>query len=277
MTIDLRGKPIAITGASSGIGEATALACAAAGMPVALAARRAERLEALAGRVRAGGGRVFVRALDVADERAAEAFINDAAGELGGLYGVFANAGYGQEDCVHTMPRGDLRRMFDVNLFGSWNVIDPALRIMLASPGPARGHVLWCSSCLALMPLARSGAYTASKAAQHHLARAMRIELEGKGVQVSSVHPIGTQTEFSKALLERSGKPERTRRTPGWMMQPPSRVADAVVACLRRPRAEVWPGVRAHVVRTVMCALAACPAAGDYVRRRSFLGKAAAC
>src|SRR5437868_4995866 len=103
MTIDLRGKPIAITGASSGIGEATALACAAAGMPVALAARRIDRLEALADRIKSGGGRATVRQLDVADKDASADFIASAARDLGGgvLYSVFANAGYGAEQPVH--------------------------------------------------------------------------------------------------------------------------------------------------------------------------------
>ncbi|MFT3684054.1 MAG: SDR family NAD(P)-dependent oxidoreductase [Phycisphaerales bacterium] len=110
MTIDLRGKPIAITGASSGIGEATAIACAAAGMPVAIAARRLDRLDTLAQQIRQSGGKVFVRELNVADEAASRAFINDAAAELGGLYAVFANAGYGEEKCVHKMPPADLRR-----------------------------------------------------------------------------------------------------------------------------------------------------------------------
>jgi short-subunit dehydrogenase len=271
MTIDLRGKPIAITGASSGIGEATAIACAAAGMPVALAARRLDRLEELSGRIRSAGGKATVRQLDVADREACADFINSAARDLGGLYSVFANAGYGAEQPVHLMRPEDMRRMFEVNLFGSLNVINPATEIMLKNPLPHRGHILWCSSCLALMPVPRGGAYSASKAAQHHLSRAMRIEMAGLGVQVSSVHPIGTRTEFSKAMLIESGKVERTRKSPDWIMQPSSRVADAVVSCLRRPKAEVWPGVRAHAVRTLMCALAAWPAAGDVIRRRSFL------
>lgn len=271
MTIDLRGKPIAITGASSGIGEAAALACAAAGMPVALAARRLDRLGAIAERIRSTGGHATVRELDVADKDASAAFISDAAREFGGLYSVFANAGYGAELAVHLTPPDDLRRMFEVNLFGSLNVIYPAIDAMMKNQAPHRGHVLWCSSCLALMPVPRGGPYTATKAAQHHLARAMRIEMAGEGVQVSSVHPIGTRTEFSQAMLAASGKKERKRKTPGLIMQPPSRVADAVVACLRRPKAEVWPGVRAHALRTVMCALAAWPAAGDAVRRYSFL------
>jgi short-subunit dehydrogenase len=274
MNTDLRGKPIAITGASSGIGEATALACAAAGMPVALAARRLDRLEALADRIRASGGRATTRSLDVADAEASAAFIRDAARELGGLYAVFANAGYGAEQPVHLMPPADLRRMFEVNLFGSLNVIYPAMELLLKNPGPRRGHILWCSSCLSLMPVARGGPYSATKAAQHHLSRAMRLELAGQGVEVSSVHPIGTRTEFSQAMLASSGRSERQRKSPDWIMQPPSRVADAVVACLRKPKAEVWPGVRAHAVRTLMCAIAAWPAAGDALRRARFFGRA---
>src|SRR5919197_1265982 len=81
MPYDLSGKAIAITGASSGIGEATALACAAAGASVALGARRSERIEELASRIEGDGGRAVALATDVADERQARAFVVNAYSE----------------------------------------------------------------------------------------------------------------------------------------------------------------------------------------------------
>lgn len=268
MPIDLRGRPIFVTGASSGIGEATARACAAAGMPVAIAARRSDRLADVAREITAQGGTAHTYALDVADAPACREAVADAAARFGGLYAVFANAGYGLEERIDQLTPLQVREMFEVNFFGSLNVIMPALELFERSPGTPRGHALFCSSCLAHFPVPYGGCYSATKAAQHHFARAMRIELEPRGIHVSSVHPIGTQTEFSRALLARSGRDERTRTTPGLLMQPASRVADAVVSCLRRPRAEVWPGLRAHALRAIMAAAAACPPLGDAVRRR---------
>ena len=93
MPHDLQGKVVAITGASSGIGEATALACAKAGATVALGARRADRIEELAARIEDEGGRPSRSTTDVADEASARAFVEGAHEQLGGLDGLVNNAG----------------------------------------------------------------------------------------------------------------------------------------------------------------------------------------
>src|SRR5438128_141878 len=89
----IQDKVVAITGASSGIGEATALACVKAGARVALAARRVERIEQLAARIEADGGRAVAIETDVADETSAQAFVEAARERLGGLHGLANNAG----------------------------------------------------------------------------------------------------------------------------------------------------------------------------------------
>ncbi|MCU0688783.1 MAG: SDR family NAD(P)-dependent oxidoreductase [Phycisphaerales bacterium] len=273
--IDLRGRALAITGASSGIGAATAIAASRAGMPVALAARRLDKLEAVVAKIRASGGHAIAVACDVTDASACEAFVAQAERELGGLYGVFANAGYGQEAPVLAMPDGELRAMFETNLFGSLAVIRPAVAAIRRRSreglrrGEPIGHVLWCSSCLALLPTPMHGVYSASKAAQHHLSRAMRTELAGEGIEVSSVHPIGTRTEFFDTAAEttlRSGagvKPRLIDRADSAFMQDASVVAARVVACLRRPRAEVWTGLPALALRTAMAGAAWMPNVAD--------------
>jgi short-subunit dehydrogenase len=236
--IDLTGLPMAITGASSGIGAATALACARAGMPVALGARRADRLAEVAARVRALGGRAVTVEMDVTDPDGGERLARACVESFGSVYGLFANAGIGIEAPFHEMTDAQVRRIFEVNFFGSLSAVRAALPSMLSA---GRGHVLFCSSCLAQMGIPYYGMYCATKASQHLVGRAMRLELAPKGVHVSTVHPVGTVTEFfDKTKNAAGGEPALVSRAPSWTMQRPERVADAVVRCLRKPRSEVW-------------------------------------
>jgi NAD(P)-dependent dehydrogenase (short-subunit alcohol dehydrogenase family) len=279
MKRDLSGLPIVITGASSGIGRATAVACAAAGMPVVIAARRADRLHEVVGEIEqaspAGkaGGRAVAVECDVADAASCRRAVEVCAERFGSVYAVFANAGIAVNRAVHEMPMEEMCRVFGVNFFGTLEVIAAALPHMRAA---GRGHVLVCSSCLARMPMVNLGAYTATKAAQHHVARAMRLELAPLGVHVSSVHPIGTRTELFEAAeklsgpgsgnsIERGVKPG----PPEAFMQDASFVAACIVRCLRRekPEAEVWPGISAKVLRLAMAGLSVWPSLGDRVMR----------
>lgn len=244
MGVELAGRPIAITGASSGIGRATALACAQAGMPVALGARRVDRLEELAGQIRRAGGVAVAIELDVTSDALSSAFIERAEQALGPLHAVFANAGIGMERPFHRTSDQQLREIFEVNLFGTTRVLRPALDRFIQR---GRGHAIICSSSLARLPIPRLGAYGATKAAQWHLGRAMRCELKPLGVQVSTVHPIGTRTAFFEQAARRSESPSLSQNTPRAFMQAPERVARAVLACLRRPRAEVWTSTTARL------------------------------
>ena len=111
---------------------------------------------------------------------------------------------------------------------------------------------MMCSSCIAKFTLPYYSAYSATKAAQNHICRAMRLELEPHGIHVSSVLPITTTTEFFKVTRSHSGGNSRNARsregndravpdhTSRFFLQPPERVARAIVKCLRKPRAEVW-------------------------------------
>lgn len=236
--VELAGKPICVTGASSGIGRAAALACARAGMPVVASARRESPLDDLVGEIRAAGGRAESVVADVAEEGSGEAIAGACERAFGPPYAVFANAGYGYEAAHHASSPGQVRAIFETNVFGTLRLIDAALPGMLER---GAGHVLVCSSCLSALPTPFYGAYSATKSAQHHLASAMRVELRGKGVFVSTVHPVGTRTAFFEEAARRSESPRFLRAgRDGSSMQPPERVARAVVKCLERPRAEVW-------------------------------------
>src|SRR6186997_1548194 len=118
MNAQLQDKVVAVTGASSGIGEATALACAEAGAAVALAARRADRIEALAQRINDGGGRALAITADVGEEDQATAFVQQAAAELGRLDVLVNNTGVMLIGPVGGAPTEEWRQMVHVNVFG---------------------------------------------------------------------------------------------------------------------------------------------------------------
>lgn len=233
--IDLRNKPIAITGASSGIGAATALACARAGMPVALGARRTDRLEALRQRIIAEGGRAISVRCDVVSPGDCTTLIERASDAFGPVYSVFANAGIGAKHNLLATSEETVREMFEVNLFGTLNTIRAAVPAMIESKS---GHILICSSCLSALPTPGYSVYSATKSAQHHLGRALGVELSSAGIHVTTVHPVRTETEFFEAMQSRQGQ-SVPRGTPT-RSQTAERVADAVVGVLRRPRPELW-------------------------------------
>jgi short-subunit dehydrogenase len=109
-------------------------------------------------------------------------------------------------------------------------------------------------------------AYSATKAAQDHVGRAMRIELRGR-VHVSTVHPIGTDTEFSSVVTGLAAGAPRKARSPEGFRQTPEQVADAIVRCLRRPRGEVWTSTAGRLLAAFAVA---CPQIADRILARRF-------
>jgi short-subunit dehydrogenase len=264
MSIDLKGKPIAITGASSGIGLATAVACARAGMPVVLAARRLDKLHAGVAMIRAAGGSAIAVACDVEKPADCDALIERTVAEFGSIYSVFANAGYGIESGVLETPDVAIRAIFETNFYGTLHTIRPAIARMTQA---GKGHVLICSSCVSKLGIPKLSAYSATKAAQDHVGRALRVELLGSGIRVSTVHPIGTSTEFGSSMRAKSGSDDLFKRTPSMFMQTPETVASAVVRCLRRPRGEVWTSLPTRLFAGVCVAF---PGVADMVLRAKF-------
>jgi short-subunit dehydrogenase len=266
MPRDLSGKAIIVTGASSGIGAATAVACAEAGMDVVLSARRAERLADVAREVATAGRRAEIVVGDVAEAETTRKLLAAAQDAFGGFHAVFANAGYGMARTAVEASPTDLRHIFEVNFFAAADLLQAAARRLLDEGRP--GHLLMCSSCLAKFTLPRYSAYSATKAAQNHLCRAMNMELRRSGIHVSSVHPITTATEFFQESAARSGSSTLDGPAPGaargMFVQSPRRVANAVVACLRRPRPEVWTS---HTVRSVAAFMTFAPRVADLMLR----------
>lgn len=267
--IDLTGKPILIAGASSGIGAATAIACAKAGMPVLLTARREEKLKTVAERIRESGAAAEYTTADITSPEDCERAVAACVERFGSVYSVFANAGYGFDatvaECLADDPSSPdtdrIRAIFETNFFGTLNAIRPAIPRMVEA---GAGHVLICSSSIGKFAVPRYGPYCASKAAQWHIGRAMNAELRSKGVFTSTVHPIGTKTEFFDEAAKRSNGKNLAENTPSFLMQPPERVAKAIVKCLRKPRAEVWTNLP---VKLLAGLLTAAPNATDWMLR----------
>lgn len=236
---DLRGRVVAITGASSGIGAATAVACARRGMRVGLLARREERLQEVADRARQVGGEAEVVVGDVRDPERVEALVRAAVRRWGRLDAVVANAGFGVAASVADTPPDEAREIFEVNVLGTVWAIRAAWPVFRRA---RRGHVVIVSSASAWSGLPANALYSATKAAQANLAEGLRIEAEAIGVDVSVVFPIVTDTEFRRALRDHTGGgKERATARVGGPRQSAEEVAESIVACLRRPRFEVWP------------------------------------
>jgi len=258
--INLNDKPILISGASSGIGAATAIACAKAGMKIGLMARREDRLEQVAQRIGQENCCVIVGSVDSDDD--CKRAIEECESRFGPMYSVLANAGYGSEQPCHDMSIDDIRAMFETNFYGSLRLVLPAIA---AFKERNCGHAIMVASCLSKIGLPQYGAYCATKAAQDHFCRAMRLELHNTGVHVSSVHPIGTKTEFFDEAAKRSSGSLKLTNSSQRGMQSPEKVAKAIVHCLGKPKGEVWTSLP---VRLAVAATVAMPGFTDWGLRR---------
>jgi len=265
MSRPLQNNVIVITGASSGIGAATAIACANAGMNVVLNARREDKLREVARQVEALGRQAALVAGDVTESGISDRMLDTAMQRLGRFDAVFANAGFGFDRPMVETSQQDLREIFEVNFFAGVELLQKAATRLIEAKRP--GHLLMCSSCLAKFTLPFHGPYCATKAAQNHICRSMRIELRQHNIHVASVHPIGTTTEFFEVSARRSSKPQPSvEKPPSLVMQSPKRVANAVVRCLRRPQPEVWTS---HTVRLIAGLLTISPRLGDFFMRQA--------
>jgi clavulanate-9-aldehyde reductase len=193
MTIDLSGRVVAITGASSGIGEATALACVAAGASVALAARRADRIEALAGRIADEGGTAIAVPTDVADERQARAFVEQTYERLGRLDALVNNAGVMLLGAVTGADTEQWRRMIDANLYGVLYCSHAALPLMQQQ---GSGHIVNVSSVAGRIASAGSAVYNMTKWGVNGFSEGLRQEALHANIRVTVVEPGAVETEL---------------------------------------------------------------------------------
>jgi len=227
-----------VTGASSGIGAATAMALAEAGHPVALGARRAGTCEELAAAIRAGGGEAIALPLDVSEDDSVKAFAVTAAERLGPVEILVSSAGDLDVALVHELGTAEFARQVDVNLVGAHRMVSAFVPGMVARQ---RGDVVFVSSDVIRAPRPRMGAYVAAKNGIDGMARAMQMELEGTGVRVSVVRPGPTLTGMGmswdaatlEAVLDEWARWGLVRHM---NLLEPADVAAAVTAIVSTPR-----------------------------------------
>ena len=189
----VEGKIVAITGASSGIGEAAAVELAARGAAVVLGARRADRLESLAGRIREAGGRAEVVEMDVARRADAERLVATAVERFGRLDVLVGNAGI-----ARTSPVGDLDvdawdAMIDVNVRGVLHGIAAALPVFAAQ---GRGHLVTTVSTSGLKIVPNQAVYAGTKNAVRTILEALRQESTDGTLRTTSISPGYVRTEL---------------------------------------------------------------------------------
>jgi NADP-dependent 3-hydroxy acid dehydrogenase YdfG len=190
--VSAQAKTAIVTGSSSGIGAATAVELGGLGWRVALGARRVDRLEDVAKKVEAAGGRAFVHRLDVADPASIDAFYAAAEAALGPVEVLVNNAGMSILNLIQNAKTEDLRAELDVNLLGPILLSRRAIPGMLARK---RGDILFVTSENAIRPRPYQGGYSAAKAGLEALARVLQMELDGTGVRsiVLRVGPTGSE------------------------------------------------------------------------------------
>ena len=199
----LEGRVALVTGASSGIGEATAVALADAGAAVAIGARRRDRLDALAARLRDGGATVLQLDLDVTDEQACADAVRRTREELGGLDVLVNNAGVMLLGTIAGADPEDWRRMLDTNVLGLMYMTHAAIDGMVEQ---GSGDIVNMSSVAGRTARKGAGVYNASKWAVNAFSESLRQEVTAKGVRIGLVEPGAVATELQSHITHPGAK-----------------------------------------------------------------------
>jgi NADP-dependent 3-hydroxy acid dehydrogenase YdfG len=199
MTGTLADKIALVTGASSGIGEGTALALAAAGATVAVSARRADRLEGLVRKIQEAGGKALAIPGDMTVEAEAIQAVEETAAKLGRLDILINSAGVMQAGGVENADLDEYRRVFDINLFATLYTCKAAVPHMLRQGG---GDIVNISSLAGRKGGPMTNAYSASKHAVNSMTDAMRQELGDRNIRVSILMPGATTSEVGDNISD---------------------------------------------------------------------------
>jgi len=227
-------RVVVITGASAGIGRATALRLARDGASVVVSGRRGDRLHALVREIEAFGGRALAVVADVTHEEEMARLVRRTVERFDRLDVMICNAGFGVEGTLNEIAAQHMRRLLDVNYLGTFYAARAALPVFRQQ---GSGHLIFVSSIVGKRGVPEMGAYAATKFAQVGLAECLRAELSGSNIHVSVVFPVSTDTEFHVVMQETCGHASRARGP----RQTAEQVADAIARGIRRPVPEIYP------------------------------------
>lgn len=232
MSIPLRDKVVLITGASSGFGQDAARLFAGEGCKVALAARRLDRLQALAEQIQSEGGEAMAVPVDVARLAEIELMTQTVLDLYGRIDILFNNAGFGRLDWLENLDSGrDIEMQVQVNLLGVIQVARAVLPHMLAR---RCGHIINMSSVAGWISAPMYTIYAATKFGVRAFTDALRREVAPLGIHVSGVYPGPAKTEFGQHVGDTPGR-RRVRGFKGLSLSS-AYVARRVVGLAKRPR-----------------------------------------
>jgi NADP-dependent 3-hydroxy acid dehydrogenase YdfG len=228
----LKGKVVIVTGASSGFGESTAKLFAQEGCRVVLAARRLDRLEALANQVRSLGGDALPVSMDVSQPAQIEAMVQATLDAYGRIDILFNNAGFGRLDWFEVLdPVKDIQGQITVDLLG---VMWTAHAVLPQMYKQRSGHIINMSSIAGWAAPPVYAVYAAAKFGVRGFSEALRRETMPFGLHVSTIYPGSAATEFQSHIGENKAKKHFV--TPNWLRVTSDDVGRGVVSLAKRPR-----------------------------------------
>jgi short-subunit dehydrogenase len=239
MSNSFRNQVVWITGASSGIGRELAREFARQGARLALSARRADALEALAAELRGGGAEALALACDVQREEDVARCAEAVVAHYGRMDVAVANAGYGVIGLVEELSAREWNRQMAVNVTG----LALTARYALPHLRATRGRLGLVGSVAAYLPGPKTGAYAASKAAVHSIGSTLLLELKGSGVSCTTMHPGFVESNITRVDNEGVFHSERPDKRPAGLMWPTDKAARVMVRALaRRKKIFVFTG-----------------------------------
>lgn len=238
----LEEKVALVTGASSGIGEAAALALAAAGASVAVSGRRRERLDDLVRRIEAAGGRGLALPGDVSIEADAAASVEDTIAKFGRLDILVNSAGVNEAGGVESLPVDQWRRVIDINLMGTIYTCRAAFPHMKAQ---GAGDIVNISSTAGRRAGWRFAAYSTSKFGLTGFTESLRQEGGQVGIRVSIVEPGATATEIASSISDPQWRDMIQQHTHKDEAMQPQDIVEAIMLIVQLPR-------RANVTRILV-------------------------
>jgi len=262
--LDLGNRVALITGASTGIGAATALAVAEAGCRVAIVARSGRALTALADEIRRQGGDALPLPGDVTDWPAVESMVQQTVATFGHIDVLVNNAAVGLHQSSLTAPWSAIERLMAVNFYGPLAFTRAAVPPMRAAGG---GMIVNVASIVGRRAVPWTGIYCASKAALERLGDSLRLELAADNIRVVTFYPGVTDTGFNRHALD-AGTGLRPGRISG---TPPGRVARAIVRAIRHEPRDAYATLFDWAFVTFATLL---PGVADAILRRYFAGRA---